>query len=216
MNSEKIYKISVEKVYENLDIRDKQQNFNEYFLYYKCFIVYFIEKYNLDKYDELINNSELNFTPIKEEDMDIYQYFSSPYLKYLYLRNSLHLERLTSDERLFLQYRIENNNYNLDYEMKIFIERTYKKLIFEDVLKNGQRCLIAFGPDNKELFAHNDSIVLGIRYDKYDLDSSDINKALELDRNRQQYITSIIQNIESQFNDIEVLQYGKFNIKKYR
>ena len=60
------------------------------------------------------------------------------------------------------------------------------------------------------------SIVLGIRYDKYDLDSSDINKALELDRNRQQYITSIIQNIESQFNDIEVLQYGKFNIKKYR
>ena len=54
------------------------------------------------------------------------------------------------------------------------------------------------------------------RYDKYDLDSSDINKALELDRNRQQYITSIIQNIESQFNDIEVLQYGKFNIKKYR
>ena len=70
MNSEKIYKISVEKVYENLDIRDKQQNFNEYFLYYKCFIVYVIEKYNLDKYDELINNSELNFTPIKEEDME--------------------------------------------------------------------------------------------------------------------------------------------------
>ncbi len=215
MDLERFNSISKEIIYENINIADKDQNFDIYFLYYTCFIAYLIEKYNLDEFDKQICESKLHFTPVKEENMDIYQYFSSPYLKYLYLRNNIHIERLTKDEREFLKSKINSTNV-LDQEMKFFIEETYKKLIFEDVLENGERYLIAFGPDSAQLYAHNDAIVLGIRYDKYDIDSSDIRKALETSYNQEKYISLIIQQIESQSSELEILSYGDFNTIKIK
>ena len=88
---------------------DFSQDINQevYLLYRKLFTEYIIEKTELKKYDEEIKNSNLNFIPVEEEKMDIYQYFSCDILKYFYIRNNLYLEKLDKKDINFLEKKFK-------------------------------------------------------------------------------------------------------------
>lgn len=134
--------------------------------YRKILTKYLIKKLELKKYDELIENSGFNFKKVDVENQDIYQYFSSDLLNYIYIRNNIYIEKLTDEEKNELN-SIPSNDDELSKLEEDFIERTYKKVIFEDVLGNNESCKVFYGPRTSSYMADNSYVIIGLRYDKY-------------------------------------------------
>lgn len=137
-----------------------------YSIYMSFFLQYIIKNTNLKNFDNAILKSGLNFKKIDESEMDIYQYLSSDFLDFFYIRNNIYIYRLTDLERDFLKNRLLTKNFKYDNEIEDFIKNTYRKIIFENVKEN-EKVLIDYSENNQGFFAPNTSLVLGFRYDKY-------------------------------------------------
>ena len=79
----------------------KDENFTSEFTslyqtYTKLLEQYIEKKVGLKEMDEVLENSKLNLKTVSLSDQDIYQSLSS--FKYLYIRNTLHLENLETLE----------------------------------------------------------------------------------------------------------------------
>ena len=146
--------------FNNLSQEDKTIYLDRLSKYYSLFIQYLNSKMNLEKIDKELANSEMNFTSVKKEDMDLYQYLSSESLNYLYLRSNIYIERLNDEGLAFL----DNASDVLNDETTYFIENTYPILISE-VLEHGE-VPINYGPaGNEQFFAPNENIIIGFRFD---------------------------------------------------
>ena len=212
---------------EELDLLNPNRKLNNitkdeytglYSIYRKLFTEYMIEKLNLKEYDERIKSSGLNFCANKEKDMDLYQYFSSEYLDYFYLRNNLYVERLNDKELNFLRRKLELDNYDLDDESRLMIEKTYQKVIFEDVLGNGEECTTFFGPSSGYM-AKNNGVVIGVRYDEFARNGLTDDKWDELHNRQKNFLTQLIgemkENIEKNISGpIYIFRYNEFSIRK--
>ena len=109
-----------------LDDLEKEDYLRKYILYMKFLLEYLIKKTDIKKYDDLLKEDSHNFISIKDKDMDIYQRLGVNYLKYFYIRNNLHLDRLTKEEDEYL-----NKKDNIfDDKTYYFIENTLKKGYF--------------------------------------------------------------------------------------
>ena len=114
---------------------------------------------------------------------------------------------------------METNNYELDAEAEKFIESTYQKVIFEDALKNGNTCMVLYGPDSSSYFARNDSVVIGFRYDEFAENGLDDNAWDELHDKQVIYIYSLLKEMNANIQGIlptpmSILRYNDFSIKK--
>ena len=96
--------------------------------YNKYFLRFMIDILDLNMYDKLIGNSELDFGICRENRQDVYQK-SSP-LNYIYIKNNLHIEKL-SDNDLRLLDVCNDDNILLD-----LIRRTYKEIITINCINN--------------------------------------------------------------------------------
>lgn len=192
---------------------------SDYLMYRKLFTQYIIEKLNLKKYDDEIAESKLNFIEVKEKQMDIYQYFSKDKLKYFYIRNNIHIEKLTDEEQKFLQkIKLEEPNELGDIE-KDFIEKTYSKVIFEDVLENGEICNVFYGPDSRSFISSNNSIVIGMRYDEFENNGLDDEKWDELHEKQLDFWDELKERMELELKmkinkHISIIRYDDFSIEK--
>ena len=189
-----------------------------YFLYRKLFTEFIIEKIDLQKYDEKILNSGLNFQIVNEHNMDVYQYFSSDILKYFYIRNNIYIEKLTEEEQNFFIEKIKSNDYELDKKSKKMIEQTFKKVIFEDIMKNGEICETFYGPDSSNFMARNDAIVIGMRYDEFNQNGLSDSEWDKLHNEQLLYLYSLLteMNIELEKHlnvPISILKYSEFSVK---
>lgn len=198
---------------------DKKKYLLKYSVYRKLFTEYIMQKLNLKKYDEEITNSGLDFIPNKEQDMDIYQYFSSEELKYFYIRNNIYIEKLEKEEEDLLQEKIENKNYDLDEKSKKMIEQTYKKVILEDVLRNGKKCITNYGPDSSSFMAPNDAIIIGIRYDEFLENGLSDKEWDELHDKQLLYIVELRNKMQENLKQeiqipIAILKYNEFSVNK--
>lgn len=185
-----------------------QENYLKlYSLYNDLLIQYLIKKYNLNLYDEMIQNSKRNFKKIDTKDMDIYQYTSSKYLNYLYIRNNIYIEKLSKEELLYLS----NTNEILDTNNEQFIEKTYKKVIFENEYT-------MYGPDNPKFLKKPNTLVIGLRCKSIDL-NNDSDDELDNFLSQQQYLKLFIPELSRQLNDrnldsIEVIEYNSSSVVK--
>lgn len=185
-----------------------QENYLKlYSLYNDLLIQYLIKKYNLNLYDEMIQNSKINFKKIDTKDMDIYQYTSSKYLNYLYIRNNIYIEKLSKEELLYLS----NTNEILDTNNEQFIEKTYKKVIFENEYT-------MYGPDNPKFLKKPNTLVIGLRCKSIDL-NNDSDDELDNFLSQQQYLKLFIPELSRQLNDrnldsIEVIEYNSSSVVK--
>lgn len=120
-----------------------------------------LEKLPLRLIDENMKKSLLDFRPIPEEKQDYYQKGSGMGLRYIYLRNDLHIEKLSAEELGFLE-----GMSGLDEEGKAFLAATVERV----VNPYDQICLIFYGPENGHYVCDSNAIVLGIRYDEFETD----------------------------------------------
>ena len=203
---------------------DKKNNINQqyrmqYLVYRKLFTQYIIEKLNLKKYDNEIRESGLEFLPINELDMDSYQYFSSNILKYFYIRNNINIEKLNENELGFLLQSNFYNNEELNDDEREFIERTYEKVIFEDVLKNGEKCMIFYGPDSERFLCRNDAIAIGMRYDEFGENDLEDDKWDERHEKQLDFIEELNDRMQLDFQQkasipISIIKYNEFSVKQ--
>lgn len=185
------------KFIESLKDEQKELYFELYSAYSYFFRKYIIDKLDLKKYDENLTNSNLNYLKVKDENMDIYQDFSKDVLNYFYIRNNLYVERLTLEEKEYVYKKFVTNDNVMSDKMINFIENTYKKVIFENINNNGQLCDINYGPDNPMYCAPNDSLIIGVRYDDFNLNGQtdeewDINRQKQFD-----YLFEVMKNLEN-------------------
>ncbi len=176
-----------------------QKEYMEFYnTYRKLFTEYMIDKLNLKEYDKKLAESELNFIPTKEPQMDIYQYFSSPELKYFYIRNNLYLEHLTKQEAEVIKRRSKEENLKLDEETKKLIENTYQKVITEEVPNVEGKYRVSFGPLNGKFFANSDSVVIGARYDTYEQAGQSDDEWFEQYCKREDYLQEMLEQVQEE------------------
>ena len=221
INENQLKSVYPNKITDKLEKMSKQEKENyllKYFSYRKLFTEYMIKKLDLKKYDDELAESKLNFKPNSEKDMDIYQYFSSEELKYFYIRNNIYIERLNEEETKFLTNKIDDN-CELDLETEKFIEDTYEKVIFEDVLGNGELCEINYGPDGISFMAGNDAIVVGVRYEEFNTNGLNDKEWSELHYNQLLFLGKTIDKINVSVLDmfkvpVNIIKYNEFSVEK--
>lgn len=178
---------------------------------YKVFLEQYLkEKLCLDLIDSNLEKSNLNFETIKEEEMDFYQKTSTMGLKYIYLRNNIYIEHLSSEDIIFLKDQSEYNKATIE-----FIERTCINVINPYQEKQ----IIFYGPENKNFICDSTDIVLGIRYDEFVNDNmndeefrTNFVKKLTLVSNLRSLITVAA---EQEINkSVKLIQYNEASIKK--
>lgn len=206
-------------VLENISENLKNNYIELYNMYRSVFTEFIIKKLDLKRYDDEIENSGLKFKKLEEKDMDIYQYFSCDKLRYLYIRNNIYVEKLNKEEKEFFENKIKKKDFNLDDNAKKIIEDTYKKVIFENVLKNGERCHTFFGPNSSNFLARNDEVVIGIRYDDYFLGELSDDEWVDLHDRQMIYLNEILEEMATRISktvdiSVSILRYDEFSVVK--
>lgn len=179
--------------------------------YKNFFESYLKEKLPLEHIDNNMSESELNFKPIEEKDMDFYQITSNMGFKYIYLRNNLYVEKLSKEDMDFLSTAKEYND-----EVRDFISRTFKDLInpYND------STTIFYGPENGQFMSNSNDLVLGIRYDEFNTELED--KAFQENFIEKQRIISQLITVLSVYGlkelgiNVNLIQYNEVSImRKY-
>ena len=202
-----------------MDNNMKETYLEIYSIYRKLFSEYIIDKLQIKNYDFELMNSNLNFVKVIEKDMDIYQNFNKEILNYFYIRNNLYIERLTPSERKILYTKFLSGDYSLDENTKVIIENSYKRIIFEDIHKDGSNCYINMGPDNSDYYVPNQSIVIGFRYDEFNLNNLSDEQWDNLHDKQLLYLSEFLlkmsKEISSKVNiPIQVIKYNEYSVKK--
>lgn len=197
---------------KNLSLNEKREYLILLSVYMNVFIKYLCYKFNLQYYDSLIKNSEYNFLPVEEKNMDIYQKFSKEYLKYFYIRNNIYIEKLDENELAFLREIAFSPNKKNNEEIVEFIESTFKKVIFEDALNDGSKCMVFFGEDSQYYSCVNDSIVIGLKYDEFNLNNLSDEEWDELHDKQYEFIDLIVSRMNKELNNdcninLNILKY---------
>lgn len=218
MNFKPLSKEALSTIYPRNGIELSEKDMALYSLYRKLLTEFIIKRIKLKEYDEKIGNSGLNFRINAEKDMDLYQYFSKDDLKYFYIRNNIYIERLEEKEKGFLLERIRNNNYDLDEDAERMVSNTYKKVIFEDVKRDGSNCITFYGPSSDSFSARNDSLVIGMRYDEFCTNGLDDNSWDKLHDKQLMYLYAIFEDIAKNAKGkldtlVTVLKYNEFSIR---
>lgn len=193
--------------FDSMSLESQENYLKLYKLYNNLLVQYLIKKYDLNLYDKMIKDSNRLFTKVDTNDMDIYQYVSSKYLDYLYIRNNIYIEKLSQEELLYLSSTKEL----LDSNNEQFIEKTYKKVIFENEYT-------MYGPDNLKYFKKPNTLVIGLRCKSIDL-NNDSDDELDNFLSQQQYLKLFIPELSRQLNDrnldsIEVIEYNNSSVVK--
>ena len=206
--------------FNTMSLDERKRYVKLYNLYRKCFTEYIINKLNLKYYDDKILNSNLNFKAVNKKDMDIYQYFSSDELKYLYIRNNIYLENLTEDERLFLNNLLNDKNYEFDKRIETFIEETYERVIFENICKDDKEYMVFYGTNAECYMASNKSFILGLRYDDFTFE--DTNEELwekQYEKQTLEFLPKLISEMKKKFEkelktSVQIMKYNEFSVTK--
>jgi len=157
-------------VNDKININDMTEEAKEFYfavysLYMELMYKYLLKKTDIINYDNILTNKGYKF--VSNGNQDFYQNFSDEFLRFFYIRNNLYMDRLTNEEIEFLGNKLSISNFELDKETENFIEKTYKKLIFENVSGNyDSNFEVNFGPNNPMFFAPVDALVIGVRYNE--------------------------------------------------
>lgn len=84
--------------------------------------------FDFSEIDDILNELEFRVPIPQDEEYNFYRKFSILGSKYVYLRNNIHIERLSREEVLEIIKSLNNDEYlNVD-----FINKTFKRVLFEN------------------------------------------------------------------------------------
>ena len=202
----------------------KNNSFNDkYYKLYRNYRIlldkYLLKKLSLDTYDNRISTSNLKFIPVKEEDMDFYEYISAMNLKYIYLRNNIYVEKLSPqdiDTLLSISFKTLNNPTKEIYDI---IESTYINVIDENS-EEDMVSLSRYGPDNDRFWFPSNEIVIGIRCDDFADNGLGHDEAWGKNEHEQTiFLNSLIDELKNNASKIlktkvNVVRYDDFTIEE--
>lgn len=90
---------------------------------------FLLKQAELAKIDQEIENHEAGFSEIEAEEKDIYQKSDFMGLRYLYLRNHIHIERLEISQLKFLETLLDSFSKTQAIEARELLKSTYKNVI---------------------------------------------------------------------------------------
>jgi len=189
---------------------------NLYSFYHDLITKYLIKKFELDSFDNHFSESNLNYKKVPDDQMDIYQYLSSSNLKYFYLRNNIHMERLTQEELNFFMNKLDNNDELIDEATEKMIESTINKVLSE---KEGDSILTNYGPESSQFYAPRNSLIIGFRYDEYNGegmtdDEWDSNHEKQIQDKFHQKI--LLENLVVNYEimPVSIIEYDIYSVKQ--
>ncbi len=188
----------------------------KYLLYRKLFTEYIINELDLEKYDDVINSSELKFKPICKDKMDIFQFFTCDILRYFYIRNNIYIENLDTNTEKSLERRVKEKNYSLDGLIQSRIQKIYRRTISKEYFKD-KKDICFFGPKTKEFSAIDGSIVIGFRYDESNSNEMNIDEWNKNFEKQQLWLSDFLSKLEYEFenilhNPVKIIKYNEDSI----
>ncbi|HCC03281.1 MAG TPA: hypothetical protein DEP51_00225 [Clostridiales bacterium] len=190
----------------------KQEEIDEYVglynKYNKMFIQYVLTKTCLKDLDEQMCKQR-EIKPLDETQMDLYQYCISDELKFLYIRNNMHIERLNELEKEFLK-SVELCEGSFTPKQRAYIEKSFPKVIAEG--EGNGKTIANYGNENVGFLAKDNSVVIGIRYNVKD--PNDLQQVLNA-KDFCQLIINRINLIEGPKIRVPMVghRYSKFGVK---
>ena len=88
-----------------------------------------LESLPLAEWDARIAASDLRVEPIPEPNQTFYQRYSRLGLRYVYLRNNIHVERLSTDDISEFQSLLGNPEFAADSGLRAIVLRTYSEVL---------------------------------------------------------------------------------------
>ena len=221
ITNDEYLKLSIDDLnYNQMNNKQKEEYLNIYSLYMNYFLKFLIKKINLQEYDNLLKVNNPVFIPLKD-NMDIYQLISKNLLEYFYIRNNIYLSRLNSVELEYLRNKILNNDLIFDENTFNFIDLTYKRLIFEVINDDPNiKGKINYGPNLESdlYYAPNNGLVLGIRYDEFNLGGMNEEEWFLNRINQKEYIKKVIIQIENEVENklnipCKIIEYDQYSVE---
>lgn len=90
-------------------------------IYREVLSQYLLETLELERYDQELVNSDMKYIPNEGEDIKQAQKEDKMFLKYIYLRNELHIERLSDEDVNILLEEAKKGNLYSDKARKVVI-----------------------------------------------------------------------------------------------
>lgn len=184
---------------------------------------YLINKTSIKRIDDNFTNSDLNFQKVLDSDKDFYQYYSN--LNYLYIRNTLYVEKLSSNDLNMLINRYNKQDKNFDDEMMNLIERTYKSVIKTDI--NNEEELIQkygqidvnYGPEIAAYTRPINALVIGFRCMDKEIENESIDEHIERTSKENEFKDKCLRELEEDIKNrlgvgCSAIEYDEFSIKK--
>ena len=195
------------------------QNYLNLSTLYRALLNEYIKQLGLENYENVIKNSELNFIPVNSSDQDFYQYYNNSNLEYYYIRNNIYIDRLSEDEKKYLQNKLNTHDYSLNDQDINFVSQTLSKVIKEIHDNTPEPFEVNFGPLSTSFFAPNDALVIGFRYDMFNDNGMDEDVFAENYERQREFCLNLNEQLESQLQNklaipIKVIEYDEHSIKK--
>lgn len=166
--------------------------------YYKAGLTQFlIEKLDLREYDFMLEESEMNYIPNDEECKTEAQRAGDLGLKYIYLRNELHLERLGTVDLEELEEEMRKNGGEISEEAKVIIEKTFANVITPmEIMTEADKDILTFYDNSIEpQFVTMNSLVLKVgTMGEFDSEGNYVNE--EHEDEKKESLQEFVENME--------------------
>lgn len=163
---------------------------------------YLLEVLELEKYDKELVESDMNYIPYHEGEnrYSEEQKRDKLGLTYIYLRNELHLDRLTEEETEILAKEVENTGTDTisDEAMEVIVN-TFPDVISSMEIKAPEDKEVMTSYDNNTDFVEVNALVLKISTnDEFDENGNWVNKEHEVEKQRA--LREFSDRMESELN----------------
>lgn len=159
-----IDKISFEKSLFSKEKKYREKYFEMQALYRKGLDIFLDEELQLTAIDKELSLDKLGITECK--DKDLYRKYSTLNTTYVYLRNYVHIERLSDKQIEFLYGRITECNEEIDQELYNLVKNTFEDVLIYDFSEKKielfRDCVNAIPPYAN---VNSNSLIIMISYD---------------------------------------------------
>lgn len=166
--------------------KEKEEQMNVEEIYRIGLSRYLLDTLDLNKYDEALSDSEMKYIPNTDEIKNEFQKMDKLELTYIYLRNELHIDRLTEEETNILKKEAENMKSNsLSDEAMNVIINTFPDVISAKEIKNPKDTEVKTMYDNNGILVEVNAIVFRIgTQSEFDENGNYVNKKYEVEKQR--------------------------------
>lgn len=170
---------------------------------------FLVEQLDLKEYDFMLEESEMNYIPNNEESKSEAQKMGDLGLKYIYLRNDLHLERLDENDVNILEDELRENRGEISEKAKDIIKDTYANVItpIEIITEEDKNSLTYYDEELSPQFVPMEALVLEIgTMEEFDVagDYVSCEHEIEKEKQLQEYAKNMEMALDGKLGEIPI------------